>query len=1041
MSPLITLGSGFSFYVYPSSNFLCRDSNGRAIVNVNNTLIRVDGQHSDVMNDLPLEAVGGKISVNISGINFPISPDKVLAYDRISTLFPSETKWKTGKISSVSGNSIVVYNDARKVGIFKINANGKLHQLRACTNAYICPMEGTNGILTIMVDSIHGQIYDSNTDSIYCVYKLPREIGNYCNMIYGKDAHNYMLKNFTPHYLTKDKDNIIFAIQDEDVIGYSKVVDCEGHEFDLPLGMTLDSVDFTDSVKISYGVGHSTVPSSGLITYLSNVEHKSQSHEITSQSYILDIFPDYTPWMSLSIEHPKGNGKSARQVRLWMSEQIFRTLAAYYDNIDYLYLPLDEQTPEKMYRAYYDGFTRQFCYEYFSGLHSTTGLKSTVSVDIRKYYETKSLVCYQCSGYLGAGGSPNHPESVQYYATFNKKTGKRIALGDLCKDQASFDSLAILIKKGLYDYTDDSISKEQIKECFINKDSIGFFHDDFGINSDGLIYGGLDKEIYLEEDLGGPINILVPRINVVNLIKSEYLTSEKISKRQFKKNSLEPLVSHYNPYHVSSKKYNLSLEEAFSLSFNGLSASEAYQDMLKNEKHLTGMKLYILSLLSDELMRTDAGKGLEIKKYLRDESASWYGAENYLYVKLSEQISNACEELGEYAEAVSIDSLLCRVRKSYLYPTWLSLVYYNLGNIHYKMASNYFMLGDYQKSAEYFDKVHEEEDFGGYGPKDAALDAGFYFRYYSDYSRSCFMSGDTYKSLKLIRVLLPKYFNLLLNKDYDFFGKEAELAWYNQFVPYAALQTKDDSLTIAAFTSVMQAKNLKLNSEISLRELIMNSQDHEIKDLYLEIESNTKLIKQLKEQKKTIESIRELQEDVESRQYQLRKLSSGYGDYYRRLKIGFNELANKIEEGELAIEIQKVQLPTDTLYLAFTIKGGQKIPHLYNLGNLEKIADIGEAFWSALQGELLEVNTIFFSPDGILYKEPVEYARHPLTGSLINDACTVFRLSSTREVVIERSPEYSRETNKKKAVLYGGLDYNSGTEEIPVSANSVRSAH
>lgn len=162
----------------------------------------------------------------------------------------------------------------------------------------------------------------------------------------------------------------------------------------------------------------------------------------------------------------------------------------------------------------------------------------------------------------------------------------------------------------------------------------------------------------------------------------------------------------------------------------------------------------------------------------------------------------------------------------------------------------------------------------------------------------------------------------------------------------------------------------------------------------------------------------------------------------------WKDVQKSLNNNELAIEfISPTNFVNDTtkIFYALTIRKGYKAPHIIELFNTEQFADsmmasysrfdkdlkIGKMIWTKLEKELDGVENVYFSPTNILNEIGIEYL--PLNSSVnYNDKFNFFRVSSTRNL---KNKAISR--CYKKAVLYGGLNYNENTIEL--AENKTRS--
>lgn len=151
---------------------------------------------------------------------------------------------------------------------------------------------------------------------------------------------------------------------------------------------------------------------------------------------------------------------------------------------------------------------------------------------------------------------------------------------------------------------------------------------------------------------------------------------------------------------------------------------------------------------------------------------------------------------------------------------------------------------------------------------------------------------------------------------------------------------------------------------------------------------------------------------------------------HNRMSIKWRDVQKNLSDDDIAIEFVSI---VDSLYFstyyALIIDKSCDYPNVIKLfkdSDFEKsiqnkhklvIDVVGDLVWKPILRQYAPTN-IFFSADGILHRVPIEYSNVDGVGEM-NDKFNMFRLSSTKEIVINEQKEPI-----KKAALYGGLDYN-----------------
>lgn len=163
----------------------------------------------------------------------------------------------------------------------------------------------------------------------------------------------------------------------------------------------------------------------------------------------------------------------------------------------------------------------------------------------------------------------------------------------------------------------------------------------------------------------------------------------------------------------------------------------------------------------------------------------------------------------------------------------------------------------------------------------------------------------------------------------------------------------------------------------------------------------------------------------------------------KRMSIKWRDIQKSLSDDDIAIEFVSI---VDSLYYstyyALVIDKSCDYPNiitLYKDSDFEKkiqnrhkfvIDVVGDLVWKPILRQYVPKN-IFFSPDGILHRVPIEYSNVDGIGEM-NDKYNMFRLSSTKEIVFNKQKD-----TIKKAALFGGLDYNGISNNADIGDNST----
>ena len=124
--------------------------------------------------------------------------------------------------------------------------------------------------------------------------------------------------------------------------------------------------------------------------------------------------------------------------------------------------------------------------------------------------------------------------------------------------------------------------------------------------------------------------------------------------------------------------------------------------------------------------------------------------------------------------------------------------------------------------------------------------------------------------------------------------------------------------------------------------------------------------------------------------------------------------------------------------MAYVLKKGMEYPTLVKLFEEQQLkntkdiyttSELSKLIWEPLSKYLNGAKNVYFSPSGELYNIAIESLPHWSDGCLMSDKWNMYRLSSTRELVLVKNKD-----KIKQATIYGGVEYD--TDEQTLAANS-----
>ena len=380
-------------------------------------------------------------------------------------------------------------------------------------------------------------------------------------------------------------------------------------------------------------------------------------------------------------------------------------------------------------------------------------------------------------------------------------------------------------------------------------------------------------------------------------------------------------------------------------------------------------------------------------------------------------------------------------------------------NYYYQLGVFYSEVGQFTKSIEYLSKALESEVID----KSQDIEAKCYHRQALAY----YCLGDIPKAISLQEKAIlkdknrmPSYHKALVHylfrqKEWSKLDKEicicfdncrepilrqfthskakARTAYWNtegvfftKSIPYYASVNPSNQMVGYAYNAALFSKGVLLTATTKSADLIIdhnNSEMVETYNHYLSLKGN---------KQRTLEQDFELHalEDV------IVKYQKDHKDEYRKdFRIGWEDVKEKLKQNDVAIEF--VTYPDDNgmeNYAALVLKNDYNVPKFVHLSSLKQINEVPEddiyttsslydCVWGPLESELVNVETIYFSPTGVLHKIGIEYLPD-MSGLNLSMHYKLYRLSSTKEIVL------SRKKDIKKGVLLGGVDYNTSIAEL-----------
>lgn len=264
--------------------------------------------------------------------------------------------------------------------------------------------------------------------------------------------------------------------------------------------------------------------------------------------------------------------------------------------------------------------------------------------------------------------------------------------------------------------------------------------------------------------------------------------------------------------------------------------------------------------------------------------------------------------------------------------------------------------------------------------------------------------------------------------------------WYNYYLPMFSYYISEQELSVATYNGALLAKELLLNADREMSQLILESNDKVFIQEYRDLQFNKNILYKMlqrpkKEHTTNIDSIHRI---VRKQEKELITKSKVYGDYTRNLQITWKEVQKKLNKEDIAIEFLAFPAGKDSIiYAALILRPETTSPKMIPLFEKKQLSNIdkkdfyttptlSQLIWKPLEKELKGIKNIYFAPAGELHNIAIEHL--PSSDStFIAEQINFYRLSSTRQLVMIKDKSHIKE-----AILYGGLKYDADTTALVV---------
>lgn len=260
---------------------------------------------------------------------------------------------------------------------------------------------------------------------------------------------------------------------------------------------------------------------------------------------------------------------------------------------------------------------------------------------------------------------------------------------------------------------------------------------------------------------------------------------------------------------------------------------------------------------------------------------------------------------------------------------------------------------------------------------------------------------------------------------------------FTNIIPRLSYLAPTDKLVKCGYDATLFSKGILFNLTKDMSELILESKDAHLMQLYKDIKINHQKLQMLYEKPiaERLLNTDSLEAATRKMEQELIGKSKVYGDFTKNININWKDVRNKLGNNDVAIDFVSFPLNQDsTMYIAYVLQKGMTAPKMIPLFEerqlkkdkmLYKNTYAGKLIWEHLSAYLEGKENVYFAPSGELYNIAIESIPHWDGKCRMSDKWNMYRLSSTRELALIKDKKKIRH-----ASVYGGVKYDTQEEAL-----------
>jgi len=320
--------------------------------------------------------------------------------------------------------------------------------------------------------------------------------------------------------------------------------------------------------------------------------------------------------------------------------------------------------------------------------------------------------------------------------------------------------------------------------------------------------------------------------------------------------------------------------------------------------------------------------------------------------------------------------------------------------------------------------------------------------------------GNTAQATPLMQHLAEFYKKQTLEL-FPAMSEQEQVAFYNKinkatqdFQQFAIERSNDSPELISQlFDFRLATKALLLNSSLTIRERILAGADQKLKEQFLQWLA-------LKDQLGKLYSIGQSDQELESKANDVEKALSRMSNLFKRgneeRAVNWKKIQSYLKPGEAAVELIRVKASgrSDSIsYAALVIRKDSDKPisvllrngknmegrefrfYKNNIMHRQENGRSYRIYWKTIEPALKDIQTIYFSPDGIYNKINLSTLFDPVKQEFLNSRYKIILASSLRDLVTDA---VSQPQSAKTAQLFSPVYFgDSKTSSVRSVLNSV----